>query len=331
MIHFWLPVAPPTSEVLEWDPDRDPSRYASGSGHSVIELYRRLAGAGDPVTFGSAVPSTTRLLVLYKPSIESPALHVRALSVLRGSRASYALIRGDATGRFPLPVAPVRDFVPIAALVTSEEHRWLPPLPQRGLLPRRLERRGRVRSLAFKGNPENVPPYMRDESWRAALADRGIHWHLDTPGLTDGSDQRWHDFSEVDAVACVRSPEMRWDIERKPATRLINAWRAGCIPLADEEPGYRELGNDGHDVFFVSDGGGCLAVLDRLLGDPMLVSRVETAMGRRAPEFAPEIVLAQWRAALLDALDAPNTGGWRARARTLRVAAAQARQLMRRR
>jgi hypothetical protein len=213
----------------------------------MIELYQRLAGAGDPVTFGSAVPSTTRLLVLYKPSIESPALHARALSVLRRNRASYALIRGDATGRFPLPVAPVRGFVPIAALVTSEEHRWLPPLPQRGLLPRRLERRGRVRSLAFKGNPENVPPYMRDESWRAALAERGINWHLDTPRLTDGSDQQWHDFSEVDAVACVRNAEMSWDIERKPATRLINAWRAGGIPLADDEPGYGELGKDGHE------------------------------------------------------------------------------------
>ena len=148
---------------------------------------------------------------------------------------------------FRLPIRPVLDCMPIQAAARRSHERWPPPLPQRGLIGRRAERFGRIRSVAFKGNPENVPPAMLSESWTAALASRGLSWWCDVPRRTDGSDQEWHDFTSVDAVVCMRNPLKRRDLARKPATRLINSWCAGSIPLADREPGYEELASDGRE------------------------------------------------------------------------------------
>lgn len=330
MIHFWLPDCPPASEVLQWDPDGEPSRYASGVGHNVIELYRRLAETGVDVTLGSNLPHNTRLVVLYAVSIEALQPRKDALDVVRRARGRYVLIRGDAPVTFRLPVRPVLDFMPIHAAVKSRHQRWLPPLPQRGLKPRRPDRFGHIRSLAFKGNPENVPPDMRAESWTAELASRGISWWLDAPRRTDGSDQRWHDFSDVDAIVCMRNPAKRRDITRKPATRLINAWRAGCIPLADREAGYQELASDEHDVFYVDGVASCLDVLDRLNGNRRLLERVEARIMRRRADFAPEDVLTRWQVALLESAAARECSGWRSWTRTGMAAAAQARQAVRR-
>lgn len=317
-------------EIDEWDPDRDPSRYATGVGHLVIELYRRLVGAGAEVSLGSATPRHAHLVVLYAVSIEALEARKEALRVLRRTRGRYVLIRGDAPVAFRLPVRPVLDFMPIQGAVKSSNQRWIPPLPQRGLVPRASDRFGRIRSLAFKGNPENVPPEMCQGNWKAELADRGITWWLDVPMRTNGSDQRWHDFRGVDAIVCMRNPAKRRDIERKPATRLINAWLAGCVPIADPEPGYCELGRGEEDVFFVDGTTACLSVLDRLNEDEQLVGRVEASILERRRAFSPAEILARWHTALLEATEAPEVSRWRSSARTCKAAAAQVRGALRR-
>ena len=200
------------------------------------------------------MPDQARLVVLYAVSIEALKARKAATGVIRRARGAAMHSFARMHRRFS-DAGSTRSRRDAGAGVAQHGYqRWLPPLPQRGLVPRRPGRFGSIRSVAFKGNPENVPPDMKTESWTAALATRGISWWPDVPKNTDGSDQRWHDFAEVDAAICMRNPAKVLDIERKPATRLVNAWRAGCIPLAHPEPAYRELGTDETDLFFVKDG-----------------------------------------------------------------------------
>jgi len=323
LIHFWLPESPDEAEIRAWDPDGEPQRFASGAGHNVLELYRRLFARGLVVSLGAEVPRGARLVVLYAPSLFRPETLRRGLSVIRQARGRFALIRADVPPGFRLPVRPVVEFMPIRATVTGEWQRWLPPLPQRGLLPRREERFGRIRSLAFKGNPENAHPELKTELWKAELAELGIEWWLDAPAIWDGSDQRWHDFSEVDAVLCTRNPAMRTGLERKPATRLINAWRAGCVPFADRAPAYEELGTDGEDVHFIDRPANCLPLLDDLNRDPDRLQRFELRIRARGQDYPPTEILARWQEALLEAADARQCKGWRSFARTAKAAAAR--------
>ena len=159
-----------------------------------------------------------------------------------------------------MPVRPVVEFMPTQGAVTQPWQEWLPPLPQRGLQRRAAERCGRIRSLVFKGYPEKLPAELATPEWAAGLAARGVEWLLDAAADSDGDGQRWHDFSAVDAVLCVRASRASANVERKPATRLINAWVAGCVPLAERDPAYLELGTDATDVFFIDSPSEALGV-----------------------------------------------------------------------
>ena len=329
MIHFWVPAAAAApEEVLAWDPDLEPTRYASGVGHNLLELGVRLARSGVEVSLGEEVPPGTALVVVFAKSIHQKSVpeRVRLRSVLdagRNAGGRFAVVRSDAPASWTFPVRPVVEFMATRQAVQRSWQQWLPPLTQRGLVPRRRERYGQIRCLAFKGNHGTVPPVLRSAEWTDALAARGIEWRLDAPELKDRSDQSWHDFATVDAVLCTRVARSSDIVERKPATRLINAWVAGCVPLVDPEVSYLELGTDGSDAFFVDTPLDGLDVLDRLNGNRDLLRGVELRIGERASEYAATTTFQRWRDALLAAAEPTGEAG-RRRVRSVRLVRARA-------
>jgi len=299
-IGFWVSEPPDPVEFARWNPDLEPQRYASGVGHNVLELAKRLEELGAPVQvgrdeFARGVP----IVFLLKDAYGSRIAMRRALRAVHRARGSFAVIRSDTPLDWRFPVRPIIEFVPTRALATRSWHRWLPPLPQRGLRPRRRERFGRVRTFVLKGNPENVPDLVRADDWNSMLAERDIGWWIDSPDRTDGSDQRWHDFGEADAVLCAPHPGGPGSAASKPPTRLINAWVAGSIPLAVREQAYLELGRDGEDVLFFDDLRECARLLD-VLRSASLVERLEHGIAARAVEFSLEHTSRRWLDALED-------------------------------
>lgn len=298
-IGFWVSEPPDPEEFACWEPDREPERYASGVGHNVHELAKRLEELGAPTTVGRddfivGMP----IVFLLKDAYGSRIGMRRALRAVQRARGWFAVIRSDTPVDWRFPVPPIIEFVPTRASVTRSWHRWLPPLPQRGLRRRRPERLGRIRTLVFKGNPENVPQQVLADEWKSMLAERDIRWWIDAPSRTDGSDQSWHDFGDVDAVLCAPHPGGADVAASKPPTRLINAWVAGAIPLAVREPAYLELGHDGEDVLFFDDLADCARLLDELRNTSLL-ERLEHGVAERAAEFSVERTSRRW----LDALE----------------------------
>ncbi|MEW6471662.1 MAG: glycosyltransferase [Actinomycetota bacterium] len=189
------------------------------------------------------------------------------------------------------------EVMPYASAVTGPSQTWIPALPQRGMIRRSAERFGRIRSVGFKGNPQNLPPFMRQRGWVQALHAMGLQWLPDTPQQGDGSDHTWHDFSETDVAVCLRAEEVgrrSW----KPATKLINAWCAGAIPLVGPEPGYQDLVTPDEDGFLVASESEVIGTLRRLVNDPGLVQATERAIQQRARDFTTDAVLDQWWALL---------------------------------
>lgn len=295
-ISFWLRHDRAADGITSWDPDLEPWRFASGYGHNILELFVRLQQLGMPVSLETMPPRETALLVVFlKSALVSRAQLHDALAAAWSARGRVALIRSDAEPRERFPIRPLVEFVGSPTQVSRAWQRWLPALPQRGLVPRAEARRGSIRCVAFKGNPENVPPELRTARWAQALAERGIEWWLDVPAATDGSDQAWHDFSRVDVALCVRHRD-EFEVlgTEKPPTRLINAWLAGSIPIATREPSYSSLATHGRDVVFVDSIWDALGVIDRLNGSPSELANVEQAVAERAAEFAPDRVLRRW-------------------------------------
>jgi hypothetical protein len=303
LVHFWVRGAGVADELDSWDPDAEPWRFASGIGHNVLELFVRLRQLGLPVSLGP-VPSegVGAVVVFLKSALVGPRHLGNAMAAAWRGKGRVVVIRSDAVADATFPIRPLIEFVGSPTQVVRDWQRWLPALPQRGLIRRSEDRMGRIRRVAFKGNPENVPPELLTQQWVDALSARGVEWWLDAPSATDGSNQAWHDFSDVDAVLCLRREGIRDAIGGgKPPTRLINAWAAGSIPIVAREPSYSALAREGVDAFFVDSVWGTLDVIDRLNGDPGAVLNVEQAIARRAQEYQQDEVVRLWGEALLDA------------------------------
>lgn len=312
IISFWVHEPPPPREFDSWDPDREPDRFASAVGHTILELAKRLESLGVSVRVGETRAIQESLLVFFlRDACSSAHALGGALRAVQDARGRFAVIRSDTPTDVRFPLRPVREFVPTHGMIREPWQRWVPPLTQRGLIPRASTRRGRIRTLALKGYKSNVPPLVRTREWTDALASRGIEWWLDMAESPEGAGQVWHDFRNVDAVLCAHHADNLHDPLRKPATKLLNAWAAGCVPLAERMPAYLELGRDGEDILFVEELRECCDVLDRLNANPELLASIERHVEARGREFSVEHTGRRWLEALVEAFDAAEATGWR--------------------
>jgi glycosyltransferase involved in cell wall biosynthesis len=156
----------------------------------------------------------------------------------------------------------------------------IPPLSQRGLIARDPSRGDSISCVCLKSNPESAPEQLLDSDMRNRLAELGIELDVDSPRKVDGSDQRWHDFSRVDVAICARRDAQSSIF--KPATKLLNAWAAGVIPLAAREPAYLEIGTDRRDVIFFDDIEEIPDILRELQSDPELRQRLRAGVAEAA-------------------------------------------------
>lgn len=293
-IHFWVSEAP--SGLRDWHPDAEPSRFATGFGHSVLELFVRLQLSGASVSIGPQPPSETRAIVVFAKSVIGLRTGTRFLFAAR--RLPVMLIRSDFGSDWPLQAVPDVEVMPNRSCITRPYQTWIPPLPQRGLVARSPERKGRVASVGYKGNASNLPEFARSAAWSASLRAEGLRWLPDVPRRDGSSDHTWHDYSGTDVTLCLRSNQARGIANQKPATKLINSWRADCIPIVPSEPAYLELVRDGKDGLVCDDEDAVLQALARLRANPRLVREMEFNIEERAQEFAPQRVLHAWAESL---------------------------------
>jgi hypothetical protein len=318
---FWVHEPPPSDVFAKWDPDRDPTRFASAVGHNILELAKRVEALGAPVRVAEDRVAPESLLVFFlRDAYSSPPALRRVMRAIHQARGRFVVIRSDTPSDWAFPLRPVREFVPTRGSIRESWQRWVPPLTQRGLRARTSSRRGNIRTLALKGNKSNVPPIVRTREWVDALASRGIGWWLDMSERADDLDQAWHDFAEVDAILCAHHPDHLHDPFRKPATKLLNAWAAGCVPLAERMPAYLELGTEGQDVLFLDQLTECVEVLAQLNSDPGRLASIERNVAERGREFSVERTSRRWLDALLEAAEAADETAWRRSTRMIAIA-----------
>jgi hypothetical protein len=297
-VHFYLGPDFDPAPVFGWDPDREPRRFASGLGHNFLELFVRLRNQGHPVSLGPIVPPQTQVIVIFPGrEIWKFRRHVKLCWAVRQHRS--VVIRSDLHLRFGRTVANSVQIV--ANPVISEDGSsgrlfYLPPLQQRGLQPRQERAAGSRLGLAYKGNPLNVPAYLTQESFLLALESLGVELKIDTPSLTDGSDQDWHDFSRADLALLDRGNTSVSQTLNKPPTKLLNAWHADVIPLYAPEPAYISLTEPGCDSLPFDGPDDLLEQLRRLVQEPDLLDRLRDGVAVRRANLAPtqEIVNSYW-------------------------------------
>jgi hypothetical protein len=310
--------------VADWDPDRDPGRHADAFGHAFLELFVRLHARGRAVTIGPNVTDGATVLVVMLEELATYDGEVHEGTVRRLARAalrhpSVVVVRADIPLAVSSPSFARCEVMPNrASIVDPRTQRWLPLLPQRGVVPRDPDRAGSIGTLAYKGYGFNVPSELRERSFLEALAECGVRVALDT------EPSRWPDFRTADVALCLRRFNDRWDDSRhlrKPATKLVNAWVAGAIPLVAPQAAYLELVRPGDDALVVESPDEVVDAVRRLTVDADLVDRLRAGGAERGQEFTADRVLDAWEA-LFD--DEPSRAPLTATAAALVVTSARA-------
>jgi hypothetical protein len=162
-------------------------------------------------------------------------------------------------------------------------HHW----PQPRLLPRDPGRGDRIERISYFGGPQNLSPSFGESAFVNTLNEMGVELH------TCFDPRKWNDYSATDLVLAVRDihPIV---LNTKPATKLVNAWKAGCVPLLGAEPAYQALGRRGVDYFEVTHPQDVINLLTELKANPERYQQVRQAGIRRYPEFSHAAIQQQW-------------------------------------
>ncbi|VXC42523.1 glycosyltransferase [Pseudoclavibacter sp. 8L] len=289
--HFFARSPETAREIVAWDPDSDPQRFAHGAGHNVFELFARLRDLGANVTIGPDIPGDADVVVAFATEFA----FLKFAWVVAPFR--LLMIRSDVSPAIDCPYTPTSVAVPNASSFWTERYGsasiYLPALPQRGLVARNTARDG-ITNVGLKANPGNIPDEILAPEFADRLREIGCALDIDAPADVDGSDQRWHDFSETDVTLCFRrSGEEALDL-RKPPTKLVNAWSAGTIPITGDELAYRSLIRHGEDGFIVESARDVPAVVERLQHEPELRKRLLANIAERRDELSTERLTAAW-------------------------------------
>jgi hypothetical protein len=165
---------------------------------------------------------------------------------------------------------------------------FMPHWPQPGLQAREPERGATFERVCFFGDEANLAPELRDQQWQDELfCSTGAR--LEIRGA-----ERWHDYSDVDAVVAIRDFSGRGH-PHKPATKLYNAWLAGVPLVGGSDAAFRSDGRPGNDYLEARSPEETLSVLLRLKQDGALRHRLVKEGTASVRRFTPEAVTQQWK------------------------------------
>ena len=163
-----------------------------------------------------------------------------------------------------------------------------PHWPQPGLVPRDGGRGAKFRRVAFFGTRNNLAEEMQDPAWAEGLA-RETGCVFEVRGA-----ERWHDYSDVDAVIAVRDFRGRRQLH-KPATKLYNAWLAGVPFIGGSDSAYAAEGSPGRDYLVARTADEVLSQLQRLKNDPAFRASLVAHGNAKAGGYTVETITARWR------------------------------------
>ncbi len=285
---FLLPAkAAELDRIRQYDPDVDITMFTTGVMVWTLQTYIRLRDAGIPVELAAEPPARGIAFV------HADSYNWLLGKMLPESDLHIVAMRADCN---PNPGA---DSEIVQNLYGADGRRshYVPLWPQPGLEVRDPARGTKLAIATFKGFVESMHPYLGTSDWVHALAGMGIHWQpQQTRFVTQfvvNATTDWHDYHSVDAIVALR-PDLTSNYPGKPASKLINAWRAGVPAILGTEIAYRELRRTNLDFMEVATPADAVAALNHLRRSPETYSAMVANGEERALEFSVSSVVQYW-------------------------------------
>ena len=175
---------------------------------------------------------------------------------------------------------------------TIRDSYYMPHWSQPGLISRDEARGDQFENVAYFGLEKNIATELQSPSWQEQLDVLGLRWYV-------VSRDRWHDYSNIDAIVAVRSFNSQ-DHTSKPATKLYNAWNAGVPAILGCESAYIAERKSELDYLEVASPNDAILALKRLRDHKKLRHAMILNGKIRAEETNPKRLVNRWRNLLID-------------------------------
>ncbi|MDC7223960.1 MAG: hypothetical protein PQJ60_09480 [Spirochaetales bacterium] len=192
----------------------------------------------------------------------------------------------------------------------SRKDIFIPHWPQPGLVKRDRARKNRIERITFKGS--EFDGRFKSEEFLSQLKELGVEFKLDQ--RDDKGHYNWGDYSDCDLVLAVRD---HFAI-MKPASKLVNSWRAGVPALLGKEPAYRELRESEYDYIEVTSARDIIEAIRTLKNDPDRYERMVENGLKRAEAYTFDAVSNLW----IEAFAGPiykDYSRWKRRSESFRI------------
>jgi len=227
----------------------------------------------------------------YSNEIVSGAVNVGASSAMsiagfkKGNRYKdtvYVVIRADKYYASSTHLSIVQS--PQHALKYKNSY-YINHWPQPGLVPRKKNSHV-IEKIGLAGKPKHYATKKYQERFLKDMSDRGIEIvHLDR--------SRWNDYSDIDIMLAVREFNKKI-ITHKPASKLVNGWKANVPVICNPESTYRWIGNRGEDFLEVEDYRQLIDAIDFLSDNSKLYQQIIEKGAKKASVFTNEKVCLEW-------------------------------------
>jgi hypothetical protein len=173
---------------------------------------------------------------------------------------------------------------------------FMPHWPQPYLTPRDPKRGDLFENICFLGDPRQLAPEFTSPSWSERLeSELQLHFQI-------RNSDRWHDYSDVDAVLAIRDVDASNCYLNKPATKLYNAWHAGVPFIGGIDSAYAEDGRPGIDYLVATSVEEAFQKLRQLKENRWLRYQLVAHGSEAGKEFTREATLLKWQTFVLTTL-----------------------------
>lgn len=296
-VTFYMPRVSNIRELDSIDPDRDWHYFRRGEFGWTAQTYIRLRNASYNVAANNVAPKSG-IVVLHADD-----MHDLLSAYDKIEDVLIVCARGD---RWPQHYADV-EIVQNSRYSNGKSIFFIPYWPQPGLKERDRSRGTHISTIGYKGSFEELHPAFQSEEWSRLITGMGLRWVIDARQWKDSNQSisikhlKWTDYSNVDLLLAVR-PNTNNLYYNKPASKLINAWRAGVPALLGPEFAYRDLRRSDIDYFEVKSVRDVVESVKRLLDQPRLYTAVVQHGRKRAAEFSYEKILGAWGSLLTNVI-----------------------------
>lgn len=260
-----------------------------------IQTYLRLQAIGFPCQLVSSLPSEG--IVLF----HRDALRAQDQPLKPKPKLLLICLKAE---KKPYPYAQIHVVQNPTEVSTLKNSYYLPHWPQPGLIPRHPRRGDHFETIAYFGHINNLAPELQAPSWSQQLAALGLRWqpivnthHWDNISQIDN---RWNDYSNIDAVVAVRSFTPGQTYPDKPATKLYNSWLAGVPALLGAESAYQAEGQAPTNYLEVTSLTELIAVITLLKDYPVWRQTLVPNGLLQGQRYLPEQLTDRWRQFLVE-------------------------------